>query len=110
MLTDTRISEWRNAFTNSFAIQQQTQLIKLLSDPSSLKMLYILVNDDLVCPTDFSDILGITPAAISFHLAKMKQLGIVQTVRNGQNVCYSLAKTREGRRLILLIKELSAKA
>ena len=70
----------------------------------------ILVNDDLVCPTDFSDILGITPAAISFHLAKMKQLGIVQTVRNGQNVCYSLAKTREGRRLILLIKELSAKA
>lgn len=106
MLNNLQIKEWRNSIRETDEFALKATLVTLLSDPSSLKILYILSKDSYVCPSDFSRVLGVTLPAISHHLAKMKQMGIVTTVRHNHNICYSLAKTREGRLVKKLTKTL----
>lgn len=43
-----------------------------------------------MCPCDLSDILGMTVPAISQHLKKLKDAGLVSTDKVGQTVFYSL--------------------
>jgi DNA-binding transcriptional ArsR family regulator len=40
---------------------------------------------------DLADIVDLSPAAVSQHLAKMRALGIVDTRRAGQTIFYSLS-------------------
>lgn len=42
---------------------------------------------------DLAEIVGLTPAALSQHLGKMRALALVSTRRNGQTIYYSLAST-----------------
>ena len=55
-----------------------------------LKILYLLEEENELCPCDLSDILGMTIPAVSQHLRKLKDGGIVQTRKEGQTIYYSI--------------------
>jgi DNA-binding transcriptional ArsR family regulator len=57
-----------------------------------LKIIYLLEDEGELCPCDLSDILGMTIPAISQHLRKLKDGGIVQTRKQGQTIYYSLSQ------------------
>uniref|UniRef100_UPI0040474852 ArsR/SmtB family transcription factor n=1 Tax=Mariniflexile sp. TaxID=1979402 RepID=UPI0040474852 len=55
-----------------------------------LKILFLLNMENELCPCDLADILEMSVPAISQHIRKMKDAGIIASRREGQTLYYSL--------------------
>jgi DNA-binding transcriptional ArsR family regulator len=69
-----------------------SNILALGGNEARLKIIYLLEDEGELCPCDLSDILGMTIPAISQHLRKLKDGGIVQTRKQGQTIYYSLSQ------------------
>ncbi|GLB59615.1 ArsR/SmtB family transcription factor [Cytobacillus sp. NCCP-133] len=66
-------------------------ILKLLGDKTRLTMVKILdANDCCVC--EFVEIFKMSQPAISQHIRKLKDAGVVREARRGQWIIYSLKK------------------
>jgi DNA-binding transcriptional ArsR family regulator len=65
-------------------------VLNLAGNAVRLKILYLLKRENELCPCDLSDILGMTVPAISQHLKKLRDAGIVTTKKSGQTIFYSV--------------------
>jgi len=65
-------------------------VLNLAVNAVRLKILYLLKQENELCPCDLSDILGMTVPAVSQHLKKLKDAGIVTTKKSGQTIFYSV--------------------
>jgi DNA-binding transcriptional ArsR family regulator len=72
------------------SIDRLTSILKLTANDVRLKILYLLSKEDHLCPCDLGDILDMSIPAISQHLRKLKDGGLVETNRDGQVIFYSL--------------------
>lgn len=72
------------------AFLQMSSVLSLAGNEVRLKILYLLEEEKELCPCDLSDILGMSIPAISQHLRKMKDGGIIQARKAGQTIFYSL--------------------
>ena len=79
-----KIENTENAFS------QMSAVLSLAANDVRLKILYLLEEERELCPCDMSDILGMSIPAISQHLRKMKDGGIIQARKDGQTIFYSL--------------------
>jgi DNA-binding transcriptional ArsR family regulator len=88
-------------------VQQLAGLLSLAGNEVRLKILYLLQQEKQVCPCDLSDILGMTVPAISQHLRKMKDKGLVMPRKVGQTIFYSINEAHKDllQPLFKLIKE-----
>lgn len=77
-------------------VQHLAGLLSLAGNEVRLKILFLLRQEKQMCPCDLSDILEMTVPAISQHLRKMKDKGLVKTRKVGQTIFYSLNETHEG--------------
>lgn len=68
-------------------------LFKIFADPTRLKILYSLVEGPK-CVADIARAAGVTQGATSHQLRSMKQERLVDFVRDGKQVIYSLADDR----------------
>ena len=68
-------------------------LFKIFADPTRLKILYSLVEGPK-CVADIAHAAGVTQGATSHQLRSMKQERLVDFVRDGKQVIYSLADDR----------------
>lgn len=71
------------------SIDHMSQLLKLISDPTRLTMLKVMQSFEC-CVCEFVEMFDISQPAISQHLKKLKDGGIVQEKRNGHWIFYSL--------------------
>ncbi|HUZ61703.1 MAG TPA: metalloregulator ArsR/SmtB family transcription factor [Hanamia sp.] len=74
--------------TNAFGTM--SSVLSLAGNEVRLKILYLLEEEKELCPCDLSDILGMSIPAISQHLRKLKDGGIIQFRKEGQTIYYSL--------------------
>ena len=65
-------------------------VLNLAGNAVRLKILYLLKQENELCPCDLSDILGMTVPAVSQHLKKLKDARIVTTKKSGQTIFYSV--------------------
>jgi DNA-binding transcriptional ArsR family regulator len=72
------------------SIDRLVDILKLAANDVRLKILYLLNKEDELCPCDLSDILDMSVPAVSQHLRKLKDGGLVETKRDGQTIFYSL--------------------
>ncbi|SMO82926.1 ArsR/SmtB family transcription factor [Fodinibius sediminis] len=72
------------------SIDRLTDILKLAANDARLKILYLLNREEHLCPCDLSDILDMSVPAVSQHLRKLKDGGLVETQRDGQTIFYSL--------------------
>jgi DNA-binding transcriptional ArsR family regulator len=72
------------------SIDRLTDILKLAANDVRLKILYLLSREVHLCPCDLSDILDMSVPAVSQHLRKLKDGGLVETQRDGQTIFYSL--------------------
>lgn len=75
---------------NSRSFTQLGNILSLAGNEVRLKILYLLEEENELCPCDLSDILGMSVPAISQHLRKMKDGNIVEARKVGQTIFYSL--------------------
>src|SRR6266540_7554666 len=72
------------------SLLQLVNVLALAGNDVRLKILYLLEEEDQLCPCDLSDILGMTIPAVSQHLRKLKDRNIIEARREGQTIYYFL--------------------
>ncbi len=76
------------------AMQNVAQILKLLGDKTRLTMIKLLETNDC-CVCEFVAIFNMSQPAISQHLRKLKDAGLVKENRKGQWIFYSLNQDNE---------------
>lgn len=75
-------------------IEQASIILKLLGDKTRLTMMKIL-DDGSCCVCEFVEIFQMSQPAISQHLRKLKDMGLLKEEKKGQWVFYSINKQNE---------------
>src|ERR1700674_4874612 len=73
-------------------IASTVNLLRLLADPTRLRLLLLLEEEELSV-AELQEILGMGQSRISSHLAQLKRASVVDDRRSGKNVYYGPAKT-----------------
>ncbi|MGM5469726.1 ArsR/SmtB family transcription factor [Flavobacteriaceae bacterium LMO-SS05] len=77
-----------NSMVISF--EKTSKLLSIAGNEVRLKILYLLNMENELCPCDLADILKMSVPAISQHIRKIKDAGIITARRDGQTLYYSL--------------------
>ena len=72
------------------AFGKLSSVLSLAGNEVRLKILYLLNLENELCPCDLSDILQMSIPAISQHLRKMKDGGVIESRKVGQTIFYSI--------------------
>ena len=72
------------------AFSQLSSLLALAGNEVRLKILFLLEEENELCPCDLSDILEMSIPAVSQHLRKLKDGNIIEARRSGQSIFYSI--------------------
>ncbi len=88
----------------ALSLQETSKALKLLGDQTRLTIIGLL-KDNECCVCEFVEILEMSQPAISQHLRKMRDAGIVKERRNGHWIFYSLNVEHEAYPLISEIVE-----
>lgn len=75
-------------------LEKASSILKLMGDKTRLSMLKLLQQNEC-CVCEFVAIFNVSQSAISQHLRKLKDVGLVKESRNGQWIFYSLNKNHE---------------
>lgn len=74
---------------STLEIEKAATILKLLGDKTRLTMLKMLDTNDY-CVCEFVEIFKVSQPAISQHVRKLKDAGLVRETRRGQWIIYSL--------------------
>ncbi len=66
-----------------------SELFKALGDPTRIKILHALSQEEL-CVCDLAEVLEMTPSAVSHQLRALRNLRLVKPRKKGKMVIYSL--------------------
>lgn len=80
--------------TSAQEIEKAATILKLLGDKTRLTMVKMLENNDC-CVCEFVEIFKMSQPAVSQHVRKLKDAGVVKESRSGQWIIYSLNKDSE---------------
>lgn len=67
-----------------------TQVFKALANPSRLALLHAIHLAGEISPSDLAEQIGVSPQAVSNHLQRLGDQGIVGARREGQRVLYNI--------------------
>ena len=81
---------------------QAAALLKLLANENRLLILCRLVQAREMSVSELADAVGLSQSALSQHLAKMREEGLLATRREAQTVYYRIANADAARLLSLL--------
>tara|TARA_R110000868_G_scaffold172700_1_gene408663 strand:+ start:1235 stop:1606 length:372 start_codon:yes stop_codon:yes gene_type:complete len=70
--------------------KKMSKLLSIAGNEVRLKILYLLEEEGEMCPCDLAGILKMSVPAISQHIRKIKDAGIITSRRDGQTLYYSL--------------------
>jgi DNA-binding transcriptional ArsR family regulator len=76
------------------AFTDLSQVVALAGNEVRLKILFLLAQEQELCPCDLGDILEMTIPAVSQHLRKLKDGGVIRSRKSGQTVFYSINPTQ----------------
>lgn len=84
------IVKLRDGLASDEALQDLAELFKVFGDNTRIRIMCALFNSDLTV-TEISELLDMSPSAISHQLRILKQSKLVKSQRDGKNMVYSLA-------------------
>ncbi|MCF6213942.1 MAG: metalloregulator ArsR/SmtB family transcription factor [Flavobacteriaceae bacterium] len=79
---------------NATDFNQLSKIVGLIGNEVRLKLVW-LINEERFCVCDLADILQMSVPAISQHLRKLKDVGIVETFREKQTIYYSITAQQQ---------------
>lgn len=70
-------------------LENLSQLFKILGDPTRIKILWTLDNNEM-CVCDIANVLNMSKSAVSHQLAVLRKSNVVKCKRSGKEVYYTL--------------------
>jgi DNA-binding transcriptional ArsR family regulator len=89
------VRAWKKTMAFTPDLDERAAILDVVSQPTRLRVFYLLDQIGEVCVCDLGEILGITQSAVSQHLAKFKAYGLVTVRRDSQTLFYRLADTAD---------------
>ncbi len=90
-----KIDQYENLLKDNVTdFNQLSKIVGLIGNEVRLKLIW-LINDNRFCVCDLADILQMSVPAISQHLRKLKDVGIVETYRDKQTIYYSISSEQQ---------------
>jgi DNA-binding transcriptional ArsR family regulator len=89
------VQHWKKVMRLTPDLDERAAILDVVAQPTRLRLFYVLDQIHEVCVCDLGEVLGITPSAISQHLAKFKAYGLVTVRRDNQTLYYRLADRPE---------------
>lgn len=86
------------------AFADAADIFAQLSDPTRLRILYLLCHSE-DCVTNIAAAIGMSDPAVSHHLRILKKAGVLQSRRFGKEVHYTLADTDYARMIHKMIDD-----
>lgn len=74
------------------ALQSLAAVLALAGNEVRLKILFLLADEQQLCVCDIADVLQMTVSAVSQHLRKLKDGGVLHAHKVGQTVFYALSQ------------------
>lgn len=104
-MVDNNIKHWHDShlvnrkevidnIPNNKVFDKASYTFKLISDPSRLKILWLLCHYEM-CVNDLSISLNMSSPSVSHHLKLLKQAELIESRRQGKEMYYSLSKNNE---------------
>ena len=84
------VARVKRALPSDEALEQARGLFAALADRTRLRILHALLLTDELCVCDVAHVLGMSVAAASHHLRKLRQLGILKLRNDGKMAYYAL--------------------
>ena len=79
----------------SVTAEELQKVFKILSDPTRMRILHLLDNQELVVQ-ELMEILGMAQSRVSRHLAILREAGLLMDRRNGTYVSYRFSPPTDG--------------
>lgn len=73
-------------------LAHRARVLELAGNPTRIRILCALYDHGKMCVSDIAHSLNMSVASISHHLQMMKDNGLVETERMGNNICYKPIK------------------
>lgn len=90
-----KIRECRETLeTHGKELDELARVNSLMGNPTRSKVLFLLVRGERLCVCDLADILDIGTPALSQHLRKLYDGGLILKEREGQTIYYRLSPDR----------------
>lgn len=70
--------------------KQRVHAMQLLGDETRFKLFKLMLQNNALCVSEMANRLDITPSAVSQHFKNFELLGLVNKMRHGQRICYTL--------------------
>ena len=74
------------------AIRSLSSVLALAGNEVRLRILFLLAEEQQLCVCDIADVLQMTVSAVSQHLRKLKDGGVLHAHKVGQTVFYALSE------------------
>ncbi|MBI2018584.1 winged helix-turn-helix transcriptional regulator [Candidatus Daviesbacteria bacterium] len=103
-LTDSKILSLQKSINFSLEEEKLVRVIRHLSDTTKLKIYLLLHKVEEISVTDLTQVLGLSQSAVSHALSDLKNLGLVESYRCGQLICYSLKLGTRKRKLLSFLE------
>lgn len=84
-------------------LARRARLLELAGNPTRIRILCVLYEQGEVCVSDIASSLNMSIASISHHLQMMKDNGLVEDKRMGNNICYKPVKSELNNKLKKII-------
>jgi DNA-binding transcriptional ArsR family regulator len=85
------VEHWKKVMEFTPDLDERAAVLDVVSQPTRLRLFYVLDQVGEVCVCDLAEILGVTQSACSQHLAKFKAFGLVTARRENQTLFYGLS-------------------
>ncbi len=86
------------------ALHQSAAVFSQLSDPSRLRLLWLLCHCE-ECGVNLAAAVGMSAAAVSHHLRSLRLHGLITSRREGKEVYYTLSDTETARLVHRMVDE-----
>ena len=75
-------------------IQEKSRFYEIFSNPTRFKIIFLLKRYKELCATDIANVLGISISAVSHQARIIESAGIINRVRMGKMICYSIQEDK----------------
>ena len=99
------VKRLRKAMPAEEQLDSLAVLFGVLADRARLRILHALSEADELCVCDVAHVLGVSVSAASFHLRKLRDLGILKRRNDGKMTYYRLARPLAARLLAHALRE-----
>lgn len=95
IITSVRRGLYKFVFPTGMFGEKQSAILVALSIETQREILVHIINNPTLSQNQIARLTGLTPATISWHMKRLRELGVIERSRSGKTVSYNVVGNKE---------------